>query len=211
MNKELYTLISKLDNCSDMFDKADKRIHDELISKLDTSSDMFDEAYQRIHEAELEEKKKVSKKEAKKRERTEEFAASILSLVNNTLATADKRQDCIKSVKKYKNLGKITSEKVGETELSSYCISDKGLTISLNYSRKSVDEVSLRSGNFLNNVNIDWEYLTEILDYMNITIQRDEKIYPTLYYYIEKDILTITVKRPRKLDLGNGHILSRKY
>lgn len=211
MNKELYALVSKLEDCSDMFDKADKRIHDELISKMNSSSDVFDEAYQRIHEAELEEKKKVSKKEEKKRERTEEFAASILSLVNDTLSKANQRTGNIKSVKKYKNLGKITSKEIGETELSSYCISDKGLTISLNYSRKSIDEYSLRSGNFLNTINIDWEYLTEILDYMNITIQRDNGYFTTLFYYFEKEILTITVKRPRKLDLGNGHILARKY
>lgn len=64
-------------------------------------------------------------------------------------------------------------------------------------------------GHFINENDIDWSYLEDILSCANITIQKKERNINTGVSVVHRYILTITMKRPKKLDMNEGCILQK--
>ena len=187
---------------------------------LDVYSKMFDEADTRIKETLENEKKEkeirrkqIEELEMKRKElvkqNTENFANSIIALITDTLSNAKYKTGVIESVDKYKNLGKITTETVTDTDESHYNIDENGLTVILNYSRESYD-MSEWGGKKYSSNNIDNTYLTSILNPMGIEIQYNERKFSPGMSYVDMRILTIMMKRPNKLDEDNN-ILKRAF
>lgn len=190
-----------------------KKELEELIPKFSGCTDMFNETYKRILENQLE----MNKKENEKQENlmnsiktaTEDFAFSIMSLIDDTLATASEKKGRIESVEKYKNLGSINPEAVYGTELSFYCINDEELSIVLNYSKES-DDTHIWGG-CVDTSKIDWEYLNDILSPRNISVQEsNDKLDLGEYTSIYPRFLTITLKRVKKLGSDEESILARQ-
>ncbi len=164
----------------------EKGIFNEQISNL------FKQADQRIADLEAKRIERINAQiEAKNRlviETTQKYAESIISLVKHTLSTAVSNKGNL-SLSQYPNIGfPIPNDRLEDffssTILSNlakpyytgYEIDNLGLHITLNFSRWGEGCVDETYGGSFNDVNIDYNYLAELLNpYLIFVDKKEEK------------------------------------
>ena len=194
---------------------------------------MFDEADANILKGERnraataeKEKLEQERKILEKKKKAEEMANSIISLVYNTLTTADSKAGKISKIDNI--LGTLNDE---DDSKSGYVINEDVLTITLDYSRVSYDMYVSRGRCFLGECGKKWDpnevyysklpdgkerwekmrefymefehfdytYLNEILNEHGISMSRENSSYCSGMEWFYTDIVTIKIGRQPKI------------
>lgn len=194
-----------------LFKETDKR-----ISEIELEKYKLKEEEARIERIKMKEQKLLAKKN------TEEYAESILSLVSDTLSTANSKVGDI-DVHKYHMGNPIPNGELNSLAFSvfsdlakitntGYKIDDEGLHIILNYSSYAYGFDDIHGGSF-DDQNIDYTYLRKLLKPYSIYVQKVERTFASCGDGEREDIkfIEITLLREKKLETGYVRKLAAKY
>lgn len=188
-----------------LFEQTDKRLND-----IEKEKQKLEKEKEELEQIKIEENKRI----------TEKFAESIRSLVNETLTTASSNTGPV-SVSNFDNMGYTISNdtldswqfhvlgELARKTHTGYKIDDEGLHIILNYSKWGEGCVDETYGGNLNDENIDYDYLAELLKPYSIFAEKIERCYENCGDGSREYIKFIEITALRKKELEAQFVKKR--